>query len=771
MENEQLSIDDILACGTTTEDTMTNYMTAPNREENQVNNERITDVEYSEVMQQSYINYSMSVITGRAIPDSRDGLKPVQRRILYSIDELGVTADKPYKKSARIVGDTMGKYHPHGDSSIYEAQVIMSQDFKKGIPLVDGHGNYGSVEGDGAAAMRYTEVRLQKFTEDVFFAELPYDTVDFVPNYDETEQEPSVLPCKLPHLLINGSDGIAVGMATGIPPHNLNNVVDAAIYYLDNPKATNEELVSLLIGPDFPTGGIVCNKDELLEIYATGKGKIKIRGKVTFEKGKSREKDKLVITEIPYTMVGDKIGKFLLNVAELVENKTLTDITEITNETNQDGFRIVLELRKNADVEYIKSVLYKKTGLEDTFTVNMLAICDKKPEVLTLQRYLGEFTKFQYEITIRKFQNLLPKVERKREINEGLIKALDVIDLIIEILRGSKNLAQAKKCLTVGITDGIKFRNKNSEKQATKLNFTEVQADAILEMRLSRLIGLELDALQKEYNKILKTIAEYNRILGSKTVMKNLIKKEMLDLKEKYGTDRKTIITNRKAAVFVEKEEAEKDVVILIDRFNYIHTVDMDIYERNQKNETEVEDGHKNAIKISNKDKLLIFTDTGMMHRIKVKDIPYGKYKDKGVPIDNLCNFNSATENIVYLTDSKPDRYLVFISTDSMLKRVPIQEFDTKNKSVQATKLNENHKILCIGEYDEQGYVVLSSDDGFWLKFKQNEIPEKKKNAIGAIGMKMKGGESLETAAVVPADYTDELSVSKRAKRGKRLKK
>lgn len=760
MDHEQLSIDDIMA----------DYMPVPESENAVMEYDGITEVDYSEVMQQSYINYSMSVITGRAIPDVRDGLKPVQRRILYSMDELGVTSDKPYKKSARIVGDTMGKYHPHGDSSIYEAQVVMAQDFKKRETLVDGHGNYGSMEGDGAAAMRYTEARLQKFTEDVFLADLPYDTVDFVPNYDETEKEPSVLPCRLPHLLINGSDGIAVGMATGIPPHNLNQVIDTAICYMDNPKVTNEELMSVLIGPDFPTGGVVCNKDELPEIYAAGHGKIKIRGKVQFEKGKSREKDKLVITEIPYSMVGDKINKFLLTIKELVENKTLTDVTDIANETNQDGVRIVLELRKNADVEYIKSVLYKKTGLEDSFTMNILAICDKKPEVLSLQRYMEEFTKFQYEITTRKYENLLMKAEKKKEIDEGLIKALDVIDLIIEILRGSKTQAQTKKCLTDGITDGIKFRSKTSEKQASKLRFTEAQASAILDMKLSRLIGLELEALQKEYDKVVKTIAEYNRILGSKTVMKNLIKKEMLELKEKYGTKPKTIITNRKAVVLVEKEEEEKEVVVLVDRFNYIHTVDMDVYERNQKSENEAEDGYKEAITLSNKGKLLIFTDTGMMHSIKVKDIPYGKYKDKGAPIDNLCNFDSTMEKIVYMTDGRLGRQFIFVSTDSMLKRVSSEEFDTKNKTIQATKLTTGNKVLCVGEYDEHGYIVLTSDDGFWLKFKQNEIPEKKKTAVGAIGMKMKDGEYLEKAMLAPEDYTDELSVSKRAKRGKRLK-
>ena len=405
--------------------------------------EQIIRTEYSDLMQKSYIDYAMSVIISRALPDVRDGLKPVQRRTLYDMYELGIRWDRPYRKCARIVGDTMGKYHPHGDSSIYEALVVMAQDFKKELPLVDGHGNFGSIEGDGAAAMRYTEARLQRVTQEAFLADLDKDVVDFVPNFDENEKEPVVLPARVPNLLVNGSDGIAVGMATNIPPHNLGEVIDAAKAYLKNPDITTEKLLKLMPGPDFPTGGIVVNKDELPAIYESGTGKIKIRGRVEVEKLKGG-KEQLVITEIPYTMIGANIGKFLNDVASLVETRKAPEITDISNQSSKEGIRIVLELKKGTDTEALKNLLYKKTRLEDTFGVNMLAVADGRPETLGLKQILEYYIEFQYELTTRKYRTLLAKEQEKREIQEGLIKACDVIDLIIEILRGSRNVKEAK---------------------------------------------------------------------------------------------------------------------------------------------------------------------------------------------------------------------------------------------------------------------------------------------------------------------------------------
>ena len=496
-------------------------------------------------MQKSYIDYAMSVIIARALPDVRDGLKPVQRRTLYDMYELGIRYDKPYRKSARIVGDTMGKYHPHGDSSIYESLIVMSQDFKKGEPLVDGHGNFGSIEGDGAAAMRYTEARLQKLTQEAFLTDLDKNVVDFQPNFDETEKEPEVLPARIPNLLINGAEGIAVGMATSIPPHNTGEVIDAVLAYIKKPDISTEELLKIMPGPDFPTGGIVTNKDELLSIYETGQGKIKLRGKVEIEKIKGG-REQLVITEIPYTMIGAGIGKFLNDVYALVESKKTNDIVDISNQSSKEGIRIVLELRRNTDVENLKNMLYKKTRLEDTFGVNMLAVASGRPETLGLKAIIENFLDFQFDINTRKYQHLLVKEQEKREIQEGLIKACDVIDLIIEILRGSKNIKQAKNCLVNGITEGIKFKTKTSERNAKKLQFTENQATAILEMRLYKLIGLEIEALQKEHETTLKNIAKYEDILENHSSMSRVITKELQNFRKSYARPRRTQIMSLK---------------------------------------------------------------------------------------------------------------------------------------------------------------------------------------------------------------------------------
>ncbi len=502
---------------------------------------KIIKTEYSEVMQKSYIDYAMSVIIARALPDARDGLKPVQRRVLYDMHELGIRYDKPYRKSARIVGDTMGKYHPHGDSSIYDALVVMTQDFKKGMPLIDGHGNFGNIEGDGAAAMRYTEARLEKVTQEAFLADLDKDVVDFIPNFDETEKEPSVLPVKIPNLLVNGSEGIAVGMATSIPPHNLGEVADAVKAYMQNEEITTEGFMKYIKGPDFPTGGIVTNKDELLEIYETGVGKIKVRGKVDIEKGKAG-KTNVVISEIPYPMIGANISKFLMDVAALSETKKTQDIVDITNQSSKEGIRIVIELRKDADVENFVNMLYKKTRLEDTFGVNMLAIADGRPEVMSLKQIIKHNVDFQFEVARRKYTTLLEKELERKEIQEGLIKACNVIDLVIEILRGSKDRAMAKACLVEGKTDGIKFRSKESKIMASQLCFTEKQANAILEMRLYKLIGLELEALINEHEDTLANIYRYEDILDRRDSMAQVIMNELDDIRRAHGKPRKTVI-------------------------------------------------------------------------------------------------------------------------------------------------------------------------------------------------------------------------------------
>lgn len=719
--------------------------------------EQIIRTEYSELMQKSYIDYAMSVIIARALPDVRDGLKPVQRRTLYDMYELGIRYDKPYRKCARIVGDTMGKYHPHGDSSIYDALVVMAQDFKKGLPLVDGHGNFGSIEGDGAAAMRYTEARLQKITQEAYLADLDKDVVNFVPNFDETEKEPEVLPVKVPNLLLNGAEGIAVGMTTSIPPHNFGEVIDGVIAYMKDPDINTEQMMQYIPGPDFPTGGIVANKDELLAVYSTGMGKIKIRGKVEVEKGKGG-KDRLVITEIPYTMIGANIGKFLNDIYSLVETKKTSDIVDITNQSSKEGIRIVLELKKGADVENLKNLLYKKTKLEDTFGVNMLAVADGKPETMGIVPIIRHHVNFQYELATRKYQTLLAKERDKKEIQEGLIKATDVIDLIIEILRGSKNVKDARACLTDGITDNINFKSEQSKREAAKLRFTERQTTAILEMRLQKLIGLELEALLKDHDETLKNIAKYEDILGSRAAMAKVIIKELENFKKEYEKPRKTVIDNLEEAVVEEKKIEEMDVVFLMDRFGYAKTVDVATYERNKE---AANTENRYILTCKNTDKICIFTNKGQMHLLKVLDLPYGKFRDKGTPIDNLSNYNSSEENFVYITNlAAISRSQVLFGTKSaMLKVVDGSEFDVAKRTTAATKLNEGDELIFVQALTLEETLVMQSEKDFFLRIDISSIPEKKKGAVGVRGMKLGAGDALTAIYLLNAEDSVNVEV------------
>ena len=630
--------------------------------------EQLIQTEYSEIMQKSYIDYAMSVIIARALPDVRDGLKPVQRRTLYDMYELGIRYDRPFRKSARIVGDTMGKYHPHGDSSIYEALVVMSQDFKKGLPLVEGHGNFGSIEGDGAAAMRYTEARLQKITQEAYLADLDKDVVDFVPNFDETEKEPEVLPAKIPNLLVNGAEGIAVGMATSIPPHNLSEVIDGVIAYMKNPDINTRQMMEYIKGPDFPTGGIVTNQEDLLAIYSTGAGKIRLRGKVEIEKAKGG-RENIVITEIPYTMIGANIGKFLNDVYALVETKKTSDIVDISNQSSKEGIRIVIELKRGADAKNLCNLLYKKTRLEDTFGVNMLAVADGRPETMGLVPIIRHHVNFQYELATRKYTTLLKKEREKKEIQEGLIKACDVIDLIIEILRGSKNIKEAKDCLVNGNTENIRFKTEQSRKDAAQLHFTERQATAILEMRLYRLIGLEIQALRKEYEETMNRIQTYSRILEDRGEMAKVIIRELKEIQKEYGRERRTALDNVAQAVVEEKPIEETDVAVLIDRFSYGRCVDMSVFERNRE---AAESECKRIIFCKNTDKLAIFTNTGQMHLVKVLDLPQGKFRDKGQPLDNVSNFDSGSDREIYIEalGNLKEKQLIFGTKTGMLKVV-----------------------------------------------------------------------------------------------------
>lgn len=691
--------------------------------------EKILRTEYSEEMQKSYLDYSMSVITSRAIPDARDGLKPVQRRVLYDMSELHINADKPHRKSARIVGDTMGKYHPHGDSSIYETLVVLTQDWKKGMPLIDGHGNFGSIEGDGAAAMRYTEAKLTKFTQEVFLKDLD-KTVDFVANYDETEKEPAVLPVRIPNLLLNGAEGIAVGMSTSMPPHNLAEICDVCIAYIRNRLISVEELMYIMPGPDFPTGGIVANRSDLLNIYRTGTGKIKLRGKIEIELGRRKsDKDRLIVTEIPYTMIGAGLNKFLQDVADLVESKKLPEVVDISNQSDKNGTRIVLELRKDADIDRVKNMLYKKTKLEDSFGVNMLAIAQGRPETLNLLSILQNFLDFQYENATKKYNILLEKEIEKKEIQEGLIRACDCIDQIIAILRKSKNISLAR------------------ERLMAELEFTQRQAQAILEMKLYKLIGLEVEALLKENRQTLKNIKNYTKLLQSQKSMDEVLIADLLEIKEKFGRQRRTSLEDAEEAVVVELPKVAQKIVFVMDRFGYAKTMDFGLFEKNRET---VESEYKYVVPMMSDDKVCIFTDLGLLHQVKAENILSGKLRDKGIPLDNLCKVDTSKEEIRFIVSfaqvSDEEKRLLFVTELGLIKQIDGKELSTNNRQVVATKLGEGDKVLSVRLVSvDSGYeeVILVSDGGYIVKFPLIAVNLYKKTSKGEKAMRLLEGEKL----------------------------
>ena len=624
--------------------------------------------------------------------------------------------------------------------------------------------------------MRYTEARLMKITQEVFLADLDKDVIDFVPNFDETEKEPSVLPVRIPNILVNGSDGIAVGMSTSIPPHNLGEVIDAAVAYIRNNDITDEELLSCLHGPDFPTGGIIVNKDDLPRIYATGNGKLRIRGKTVIEKTRGG-RQQIVITEIPYTMIGSGIGKFLNDVASLAESRVITDITDISNQSSKEGIRIVIELKKGADPEQIRNILYKKTKLEDTFGMNMLVVSDGRPETMSLRNIFEAFTEFRFELANRKYRNLLTKDLEKKEIEEGLIEACDVIDLIIEILRGSKDQKMAKDCLIFGNTEGIRFKTKKSQKMASQLRFTERQAQAILDMRLVKLIGLEVQALIKQHEETLARIAEYQRLLSDYDAMSDDIIGELLSIKKEYACPRRTVIENADEIILEEKKVVEEEVVFAMDRFGYVKTLDPSVYEKNR----EAADADNTYIfRVMNTDKICIFTNTGKMHTVKVIDIPQKRLRDKGVPVDNLSNFSNKSEDIVWISPISEvrDSRIFFATKQGNVKVTAGSEFDTANRTVMATKLQPDDSLLLATPADSMETAVLISESGYSLRFALSEVSELKKGAVGVRGIKLADDDFVKNAYLLGGSgefaieyngkklYLNRLKIAKRGGKG-----
>ncbi len=714
-------------------------------------NDSIIAVDFSEEMKTSYRDYAMSVIIARALPDVRDGLKPVQRRILYAMDELGLAPDKPHRKSARIVGDTMGKYHPHGDSSIYDALVHMSEDYSLSIPLVDGHGNFGSIDGDSAAAMRYTEARLSKGAMTLLTG-LDKGLVDFIPNFDESEKEPVVLPSMIPNLLINGTTGIAVGMATNIPPHNPAEVINGVIAYMDNPSITVEKLMTHIPGPDFPTGGTITNSNDLRVIYESGEGRLRVRAKTEIEPGDSGRKN-IVVTEIPYPSAGNK-SRLVEAIVALMKDKVFDEIYDVRDESSKEGIRIVIEVKKDRDVDNLLNGLYKKTALEDTYSVNLLAVKDQQPVTFTLKSILEEFVRFQEELYQKEYDYLLKKAKARLEIVEGLIRATDVIDLIIEILRGSSSVKQAKGCLTHGETTDIKFKSAASKKQASKLDFTERQAEAILTMQLSKLIGLEILKLYEENDTLLEHIKQYELILSDQKELYKIIKARLRDYKKLFAAPRKTELANLQGTDYVEEIKIE-DIYVLIDKFGYMKSLDSASYTR--LTEETLRD-YPHILCMKNNDKLCLFTAEGNMYQLKAMQIPKCRIRDKGTLVHNLCKVGKEEILLYSSFESLFEAQLFFATAKGYVKLVSGAEFETNRACISSTKLEDGDTICAVVVLSaadilaDNRKVILYTKKQLSLGFPLSQVSEMKKTGRGVRGITLEADDCLVYADAVPPD-------------------
>ncbi|MFA9464525.1 MAG: DNA topoisomerase (ATP-hydrolyzing) subunit A [Velocimicrobium sp.] len=721
---------------------------------NKLIEENIVQLDFSEEMKNSYRDYAMSVIISRALPDVRDGLKPVQRRILFAMNELGLDPKKPHRKSARIVGDTMGKYHPHGDSSIYDALVHMTEPYSLSVPLVDGHGNFGSIDGDGAAAMRYTEARLSNAAT-TLLGHLDKGLVDFMPNFDESEKEPIVLPAMIPNLLINGTTGIAVGMATNIPPHNPGEVIDGVIAYIDRPSITTAGLMEYIIAPDFPTGGTIINQDEILNIYETGEGKLKIRAKTEIEKGENGRQN-IIITEIPYTVAGNKT-KLVESIATLMKDKVFDELYDIRDESSKEGIRIVIEVKKDRDIDNLLNGLYKKTAMEDTYGVNLLAVKQQQPITFHLKSLISEFVDFQEELYTKEYAYLLNKANARLEIVDGLIKATDVIDLIIEVLRGSSSIHQAKNCLIHGEIKDIQFKSIESKMEAARFDFTERQADAILAMPLSKLIGLEIMKLHEEGDALRKSIEEYQEVLGDKKNLYKVIKTRLREFKKMFAYPRKTKLQNVQHMDYVEEFKVE-DIVVVIDRFGYTKSLDSASFSRVSE-DTKKE--YSFIISMQNTDKLCLFTTQGNMYQVKVEKIPRCKMKDKGTLIHSLCKVGK--EDIIMYTSFEElfESQLLFATRRGFIKLVSGAEFETNRSVIVATKLDDKDQVINVVKLSaherlsESMKVILITEKQLSLGFNLSEVSELKKTSRGVKAIMLEDSDEVAFASCVSMDTQD----------------
>ncbi len=702
--------------------------------------DKLIDINIEDDMKKSYLEYSMSVIVSRALPDVRDGLKPVHRRILYAMDELGMSPDKPYRKSARVVGDVLGKYHPHGDSSVYGAMVRLAQDFNTRYLLVDGHGNFGSVDGDGAAAMRYTEARMAKIAMEML-RDIKKDTVDWRPNFDETLQEPVVLPSRFPNLLVNGSSGIAVGMATNIPPHNLKEVIDGIVLLIDEPESDIEAISKLIKGPDFPTGGNIMGKEGIKQAYNTGRGKVIIRAVAEIEEN-SKGRHRIIVNEIPYQV---NKAQLITKIAELVREKKIEGISDLRDESDRDGMRIVIEIKKDSNPNVVLNNLYKYTQMQVTFGIINLALVNNEPKVLNIKEMLYYYLEHQKEIIIRRSQYDLAKAEERAHIVEGLKIALDNIDEVIKVIRGSKDDASAKENLMA------------------RFGLSEKQSQAILDMRLRRLTGLERDKLEEEYEALIKEINRLKEILGSERLVLNIIKEELLEIKEKYGDMRRTRIMASAEEINVEDMIEEEDVIITLTHFGYIKRIPEGTYRPQKRGgkgiialTTREEDFVEDLFITSTHDMILFFTNKGKVYMLKAYEIPDAGRQAKGTAIINLLNLESdeKVNAIIPLSEYNPENYLVFITKNGLIKRTGLDQLKNIRKNgLLAISLKENDELISVKSTDGTKEIMLVTKKGMAIRFNENDARPMGRNASGVKAITLGKDDEVVAADLVHPDH------------------
>ena len=702
-------------------------------------NNRILPIEIASEMKKSYIDYAMSVIVGRALPDVRDGLKPVHRRILFSMSELNLTPDKPYRKSARIVGDVLGKYHPHGDTAVYYAMVRMAQDFSTRGLLVDGHGNFGSVDGDSPAAMRYTEAKMSRLALELL-KDIDKETVDFVPNFDESLKEPSVLPSRYPNLLVNGSNGIAVGMATSIPPHNLGETIDATVHLIDNPECSVEDLMNYVQGPDFPTSAIIMGKENIAEAYRTGRGKVKVRSRAIIEE-LPKGRQQIVVTEIPYQV---NKARLVERIAELVKEKKLEGISDLRDESNRNGMRIVIELKRDANANIVLNNLYKHSQMEDTFSIIMLSLVNGVPKVLNLKEMIYYYVEHQKDVVTRRTKFELDKAEARAHILEGLRIALDNIDAVISLIRGSKTTAEAKEGLI------------------SKFGLTDIQAQAILDMRLQRLTGLERQKIEDEYSELMKRIEYLRSILADEQLLLGVIKDEIIAIKEKYADERRTEIRHAEGEINMRDLIDDEEIAITLTHFGYIKRVPLDTYKSQNRGgkgitamSTREEDFVKHLVTTTTHSRLLFFTNKGRVFRMDAFEIPEGKRKAKGTAIVNLLQLapNEKITTLIPVDDSSNEElYLLLATKKGIVKKTKREEFKNINKSgLIAIGLRSDDELIDVKITNGKKDVLLVTENGMSIRFNETDIRPMGRTAMGVKGITLSGDDR-----VVSMNLTDE---------------